>query len=128
MLINSASHVIYDVHFEGITNSKAQSIAVEFFELMGHIYSVFAIENNVVVFKDYQQAGKLGYASAAKPLQMIFDNASNQLVLLASLGDKLQTYSIDVLNLVVKELQSIKVDDVISTHRTAKYFALKQAE
>lgn len=74
MLINSASHVIYDVHFEAITNSKATSIAVEFFELMGHIYSVFAIENNVVIFKDYQQAGKLAYANnqVAKPLQMIF--------------------------------------------------------
>ena len=38
LLVNSASHIIYDVHLEG----QQEGLAVEFFELKGHVYSVFA--------------------------------------------------------------------------------------
>ena len=44
-MINSAAHVIYDVHLEGELRSgvpQESHLAVEMFEHGGHIYSVFA--------------------------------------------------------------------------------------
>lgn len=60
MLINSASHIIYDVHLEGILDQTQvlqhtgkRGLAVEFFELKGHVYSVFAKDYKVIIYKDY---------------------------------------------------------------------------
>lgn len=51
LLINSASHVIYELHFD--SPSTTAGLAVEFFELKGHVYSVFARGNKVIIYKDY---------------------------------------------------------------------------
>jgi hypothetical protein len=59
LLINSASHVIYDVHFDAHMDPNyklqpnAQGLAVEFFELNGHVYSVFAKNYKVITYRDY---------------------------------------------------------------------------
>jgi hypothetical protein len=63
LLINSASHVIYDVQFNAHMDpafavKEGQSgLAVEFFEHQGHVYSVFAKNYKIITYRDYQQVG-----------------------------------------------------------------------
>ncbi len=56
IMMNSAAHVIYDVHLEGqLTQGKPleSHLAVEMFEFSGHIYSVFAKDYKVIIYRDY---------------------------------------------------------------------------
>lgn len=75
LLINSASHIIYDVHLEGLTGVSTGNVAVEFFELKGHVYSVFAKGSKVIIYKGYEQQGVIEYSNREdiKPLQLIFE-------------------------------------------------------
>lgn len=63
LLINSASHIIYDVQFDSYLDpnfsvpKENSGLAVEFFELNGHVYSVFAKDYKIITFRDYQQVG-----------------------------------------------------------------------
>eukprot|EP00347_Sterkiella_histriomuscorum_P017346 403349738 len=107
LMINSAAHVIYDVHLEGELRSgvpQESHLAVEMFEHGGHIYSVFAKDYQVIIYRDYQQMGTLEYTQEQsstlpdiKPLSMLYDRQHHELVLLANMGsNKLQSFVIDV--------------------------------
>jgi hypothetical protein len=83
LLINSASHVIYDVHFDAFlepSSTPSPTLAVEFFELKGHVYGVFARASKVIVYKDYQLVGALNVPGnnlkEMRPLELIFDRLS----------------------------------------------------
>jgi hypothetical protein len=100
LLLNSASHVIYDLHFEG-----TEETITEFFELKGHVYSVFAKGNKVIIYKDYQQVGgSLEYVTensfeGVRPLQMIYERTSQKLILLAlTEASVMTTFTVDVIN------------------------------
>ena len=57
LMVNTAAHVIYDVHLEGELNQgvpQPSNLAVEMFEHSGHIYSVFAKDYKVIIYRDYQ--------------------------------------------------------------------------
>ena len=117
-MVNSAAHVIYDLHLEGELTQGVPNesfLAVELFESHGHVYSVFAKDYRVILYKDYQQIGSLDYhqndqvLGDIKPLQIIYDRESHELVMLAEVlnGDRLTTFSIDFKNLVLSERESI---------------------
>lgn len=106
---------------------------MEFFEYKGHVYSVFAKDYKVVIYKGYQQVGVLEYATQTggsrqiKPLQLLFERELQTLVLLAQTGEgTIRTYTIDVINQVMIERQVLPLPSgVQSTKRTARYFALE---
>ena len=57
LMVNSAAHVIYDLHLEGELTQGVPNesfLAVELFESHGHVYSVFAKDYRVILYKDYQ--------------------------------------------------------------------------
>ena len=112
-------------------------MAVEFFELKGHVYSVFAKgDQKILIYKDYQQVGEIRYDSIGKyqtirPLQMIYDRASQQLILLAQTDESvMQTFTVDVASQELKERQSDlpMPSNVVEALRTRHYFALKQED
>ena len=86
LLINSASHIIYDVQFDAYLDPSHKvarensGLAVEFFELEGHVYSVFAKDYKIITYRDYQQVGVQEFANYTnqlfKPLGLIFDRPS----------------------------------------------------
>jgi hypothetical protein len=67
LLINSASHIIYEVQFDAFLDPsfvvEDSGLAVEFFELKGHVYSVFAKDYKLITYRDYQQIGVLEYTN-----------------------------------------------------------------
>ena len=55
-MVNSAAHVIYDIHLNSELNlgvPKDSHLAVEMFEYSNHIYSVFAKDYKVIIYRDY---------------------------------------------------------------------------
>jgi hypothetical protein len=129
ILLNSVSHVIYDVHLEGFLDkaTTAKGFAVEFFELKGHVYSVFAKNNKVIIYKDYQQVGVLEYSSKnMRPLSLIFDRATQQLVLLTEIdGKQFQSFFIDAIKQEMVEGQTSTVPNGLNgVTKTKRYFSL----
>ena len=109
LLINSASHIIYDVQFDSYLDpnfsvpKKNSGLAVEFFELEGHVYSVFAKDYKIITFRDYQQVGVQEYSNYTnqifKPLGLIFDRPTQELILLAQIdADNLRSFTVNVLS------------------------------
>lgn len=129
MLLNSVSHVIYDVHLEGFLDKvpTVKGFAVEFFELKGHVYSVFAKDSKVIIYKDYQQVGVVEYSNGnVKPIELLFDRASQSLILLAEVEGKYQSFLVDVLKQELSEGTSIKAPSGLKeVKRTKRYFALQ---
>ena len=140
LLINSASHVIYDVQFDAYmdpaftVSQEDTGLAVEFFELKGHVYSVFAKNYKVITYKDYQQVGVQEYSNYTqqmfKPLGLIFDRPSQELILLAQIDeDNLRSFTVDVITQEMIQRDTVFMPkDIAYATRTANYFALKQAD
>ena len=133
-MVNSAAHVIYDVQFEGeltLGPVRDTHLAVEMFEFQGHIYSVFAKDYKVIIYRDYQQMGSLEYTTDdaqlpdIRPLALVFDRSSHHLYLLARMKNSLKTFTIDVTKLEMKEKDSIPdIEGTNVVSRTYKHFLL----
>lgn len=87
LLINSASHIIYDVPFDSLMQQTDANVVTEFFELKGNVYAVFAKGDRIAIYKDYQQVAILEY-KAAKSLELIFDRKTETLVFLVLQEDQ----------------------------------------